>query len=66
MVAGDKRAKSEILPLVYDELRMVAARLFREERPDHTLQTTALVHEAYFGRVDSRSCTFQKKMGRGL
>ncbi len=53
MGAGDGRAADELLPLVYDELRMLAERNLRQERPDHTLQATALVHEAYLRLVDS-------------
>ena len=45
--AGDLRAAAELLPLVYDELRALAAARLAEERPGHTLQPTALVHEAY-------------------
>src|SRR6185437_10933667 len=41
-----------LLPLVYEELRRVARRHLRGERPDHTLQTTALIHEAYLRLVD--------------
>jgi hypothetical protein len=44
---GDKKALAELLPLVYNELRRVARFHLRRERPDHTLQSTALVHEAY-------------------
>jgi RNA polymerase sigma factor (TIGR02999 family) len=44
---GDKNALAELLPLVYNELRRVARFHLRRERPDHTLQSTALVHEAY-------------------
>jgi RNA polymerase sigma factor (TIGR02999 family) len=44
---GDKNALAELLPLVYNELRRVARFHLRHERPDHTLQSTALVHEAY-------------------
>src|SRR5271165_5684400 len=44
--AGDHRARGELVALVYDELRQVAARLMRKERPDHTLPPTAVVHEA--------------------
>ena len=43
---GDERAKNELIGLVYDELRQVAARLMRRERHDHTLPPTAVVHEA--------------------
>jgi RNA polymerase sigma factor (TIGR02999 family) len=45
--AGDDEALRAIIPLVYDELRRVAHHYLQKERPDHTLQSTALVHEAY-------------------
>jgi RNA polymerase sigma-70 factor (ECF subfamily) len=45
--AGDRQAGDELVPLVYNELRQVAARLMRAERTGHTLVPTALVHEAY-------------------
>jgi RNA polymerase sigma factor (TIGR02999 family) len=45
--AGDARARDRLLPLVYRELRRVASSYLRRERSDHTLQSTALVHEAY-------------------
>lgn len=51
-VEGDKQSLDELTPLVYDQLRRIAARAFRGERPDHTLQTTALVHEAFAKLVD--------------
>lgn len=44
---GDDSAVKRLMPLVYDELRALAASYLRHERPDHTLQATALVHEAY-------------------
>ena len=44
---GDSRAAEQLLPLVYEELRKVAAQLIQREKPGHTLQATALVHEAY-------------------
>jgi RNA polymerase sigma-70 factor (ECF subfamily) len=44
--AGDERARGELIELVYDQLRQVAARLMRRERQDHTLPPTAVVHEA--------------------
>ncbi len=44
---GDARAADELLPVVYEELRRLAARHMSNERPGHTLQATALVHEAY-------------------
>lgn len=51
--AGDPQASSELLPLVYDELRQLAAQKMASERPDHTLQATALVHEAYVRLVNA-------------
>ena len=50
--AGDPRAAEQLLPLVYDELRKLAARRIAQEKPGHTLQATALVHEAYVRLVD--------------
>ena len=51
--AGDARAAAELLPLVYDELRGLAAARMAEEKPGQTLQATALVHEAYLRLVDT-------------
>src|SRR5262245_9651626 len=45
--AGDRKAAADLLPLVYDELRQLAAVRMAAETPDQTLQPTALVHEAY-------------------
>src|SRR4051794_29717816 len=45
--AGDRRAAADLLPLVYEELRKLAAARLAAERPGHTLDATALVHEAY-------------------
>src|SRR5258708_2193950 len=50
--AGDGKAAAELLPLVYDELRKLAAARMAAESPDQTLQPTALVHEAYLRLVD--------------
>jgi RNA polymerase sigma factor (TIGR02999 family) len=50
--AGDPSAASQILPLVYDELRRLASQRLSAERADHTLQATALVHEAYVRLVE--------------
>jgi RNA polymerase sigma factor (TIGR02999 family) len=47
MTRGDLAAGEQLVPLVYHELRRLAAHYMRRERPDHTLQPTALVHEAY-------------------
>src|SRR5262245_7082703 len=49
--AGDPHAAAELLPLVYDELRKLAAARMAEEKPGQTLQPTALVHEAYLRLV---------------
>jgi RNA polymerase sigma factor (TIGR02999 family) len=48
---GDRAALDRVMPVVYDELRSLAARQLAAERPGHTLQTTALVHEAYLRLV---------------
>lgn len=56
---GNHAALDQLLPLVYAELRRVAARQLRDERPDHTLQPTALVHEAYLRLVDQRHVDWQ-------
>lgn len=45
--SGDRSAENDLLPLVYDELRRIATWHLRSERPDHTLQPTAIVHETY-------------------
>ncbi len=50
--SGKRGAADELLPLVYNELRRIAASYMRRERADHTLQATALVHEAYLQLVD--------------
>src|SRR5262245_26682647 len=50
---GDPSAAEQLLPLVYDELRKLAAQKLAQEKPGHTLQATALVHEAYLRLVRS-------------
>ena len=50
--SGDQQASERLLPLVYDELRKLAAAKMARESPDHSLQATALVHEAYVRLVD--------------
>lgn len=50
-----------MLPAVYDELRRVAAGFMRDERSGHTLQPTALVHEAYLRVAEQRKCTWQNR-----
>ena len=49
---GDAKAAEQLLPLVYDELRRLAAQKMAQEKPGQTLQATALVHEAYIRLVD--------------
>jgi hypothetical protein len=49
---GDPHAAAQLLPLVYDELRKLAAKKLAQEKPGQTLQATALVHEAYLRLVD--------------
>jgi RNA polymerase sigma factor (TIGR02999 family) len=49
---GDPHAAGQLLPLVYDELRVLARQRLAQEKPGHTLQATALVHEAYLRLVD--------------
>ena len=51
VASGDPRASDELLPFVYEELRKLAAARMANEQPDHTLQATALVHEAYIRLV---------------
>ena len=58
---GDQEALDRLMPLVYDELRRLATRHLRRERPDHTLQTTALVHEAYLALVGQRQANWQNR-----
>jgi RNA polymerase sigma factor (TIGR02999 family) len=61
--AGDRRAAADLLPLVYDELRKLAAARLADERPGQTLQATALVHEAYLRLVGGSQP--QEWSGRG-
>jgi RNA polymerase sigma factor (TIGR02999 family) len=58
---GDKKSLDEILPLVYDELRKIAQNYLNRERGDHTLQATALVHEAYLRLIDQRKVDWQNR-----
>jgi hypothetical protein len=51
---GDGQALDQLIPVVYGELRRLAHGYLRHERADHTLQTTALVHEAYLRLVDQK------------
>jgi RNA polymerase sigma factor (TIGR02999 family) len=58
---GDLQAREEVFPLVYNELRRLAASYLRRERSDHTLQATALVHEAYLRLVEHDSANWQNR-----
>jgi RNA polymerase sigma factor (TIGR02999 family) len=58
---GDQAALDRLAPLVYEELRRMARTYLRGERPDHTLQATALVHEAYLRLVDQHSVSWQNR-----
>jgi RNA polymerase sigma factor (TIGR02999 family) len=58
---GDHEALEQLLPLVYAELRRMAARQLRSERGNHTLQPTALVHEVYLRLVDQRQVDWQSR-----
>ena len=59
--AGDREALERLAPKVYAELRRIAARSLASERRDHTLQSTALVHEAFLKLVDQRSVDWQSR-----
>ena len=59
---GDQEALNKLIPLVYDELHKLASRYLRRERRDHTLQTTALVHEAYLKLVNQRDANFENRL----
>ncbi len=59
--AGNPAAAERVLPLVYDELRRIAASYFRNERRGHTLQATAIVHEAYVRLVEDAGVEFQNR-----
>jgi RNA polymerase sigma factor (TIGR02999 family) len=58
---GNKAALEKLMPLVYDELRRLAHHYMRREHPGHTLQTTALVNEAYFRLVDQKHVHWQNR-----
>src|SRR5271169_4556859 len=58
---GDESALEKLVPLVYQELRRLAKRQLRRERPDHTLQTTALINEAYLQLVDIRNVHWRNR-----
>ena len=58
---GDAQALEKLVPLVYQELRGLAARYLRSERPSHTLQPTALVHEAYLRMVGQKNVVWRNR-----
>lgn len=58
---GDQNAAAQLVPLVYKELRRMAAQCLRQERPGHTLQATALVHEAYIKLAGQREAKWQNR-----
>jgi RNA polymerase sigma factor (TIGR02999 family) len=58
---GDRQALEKLTPLVYDELRRLAGRYLRQERSGHTLQSTALVHEAYMKLVGQNNVRWQNR-----
>lgn len=59
LTQGDQAAAESLMPLVYDELKRLARSYMRRERQDHTLQTTALVHEAYLKLVRQQATNWQ-------
>ncbi len=59
---GDEDALARLMPAVYDELRSLAGRYLNRERSDHTLQTTALVHEAYIRLIDQKRVRWQSSL----
>src|SRR4249920_750966 len=58
---GDRDALEDLVPVVYGELRHIAGRYFRHERPGQTLQATGLVHEAYLKLVDQQRVRWQNR-----
>lgn len=60
-MAQDKAALDQLMPVVYDELRRLAQKYLSRERSDHTLQTTALVHEAYLRLVDQKTVNWENR-----
>ena len=58
---GDEQAAAQLVPLVYKELRKIAAAMMRRERPDHTLQPTAVVHEAFIRLMDGEQARFENR-----
>jgi len=61
LTGGNRAAVDELTPLIYRELKRIAGGQLRNERPGHTLQATALVHEAYLKLVDQRDVSWQNR-----
>src|SRR5271157_2709390 len=59
LTRGNPEAEAKLVPLVYDELKRLARSYMRRERRDHTLQATALVHEAYLKLVKQKAVNWQ-------
>src|SRR5689334_12643652 len=58
---GDEAAAADLMPIVYKELKKLAAAAMRRERQGHTLQSTAVVHEAYLRMMDSENLSLQNR-----
>lgn len=58
---GDKTALEKLLPMIYQELHLLASRYLRRERPNHTIQATALVNEAYLRLIDQKQVQWQNR-----
>jgi len=58
---GDREALDRLMPFIYDELRRIAQRQFRHERPENTLQPTALVNEVYLRLIDQKGIRWQNR-----
>jgi len=61
LTSGNQDALRQLMPIVYKELRRLARHYLRNERPDHTLQATALVHEAFLRLIDQKSIQCQDR-----
>lgn len=59
--SGDREALDKLMPLIYEELRKMARRYMRQQNPGHTLQTTALIHEAYLRMVKQKKKHFENR-----
>ena len=59
---GDREALDKLMPLIYEELRKTARRYMSQQNPDHTLQTTALIHEAYLRMVKQKEKHFENRV----